>query len=151
MPTPQTIRLKTESRQPRSIFSKHFCLQVRRTSLIFAKIISKPCLLKKKKQNDGTILVDLVNGLKKDIFSKYYLGLHYPGAPNSSVAASLENPGRINWEMALCLVIVYIICYFSLWKGIKMSGKVWKEIKMSGKDGFTEFPFLCYSFFGAQF
>ncbi|XP_048746664.2 sodium-dependent dopamine transporter-like isoform X1 [Ostrea edulis] len=32
--------------------------------------------------------------------------------------------GSINWEIALCLLAVYIICYFSLWKGIKMSGKV---------------------------
>uniref|UniRef100_A0A0M3IIC4 Sodium-and chloride-dependent GABA transporter 2 n=1 Tax=Ascaris lumbricoides TaxID=6252 RepID=A0A0M3IIC4_ASCLU len=26
--------------------------------------------------------------------------------------------------MAVCLFIIYLICYFSLWKGIKMSGKV---------------------------
>lgn len=26
--------------------------------------------------------------------------------------------------MALCLLIVYLICYFSLWKGISTSGKV---------------------------
>lgn len=32
--------------------------------------------------------------------------------------------GSINWEIALCLLAVYLICYFSLWKGIKMSGKV---------------------------
>uniref|UniRef100_A0A0N5AXQ4 Sodium-and chloride-dependent glycine transporter 2 n=1 Tax=Syphacia muris TaxID=451379 RepID=A0A0N5AXQ4_9BILA len=56
--------------------------------------------------------------------SKYYLGLHYSGASNSSVSASLSDPGPINWERALCLLIVYIVCYFSLWKGIKMSGKV---------------------------
>ncbi|VDN54863.1 unnamed protein product, partial [Dracunculus medinensis] len=60
----------------------------------------------------------------EEYFYKYFLRLHYSGASNSSVARSLTNLGSINWQMAICLLIVYIICYFSLWKGIKMSGKV---------------------------
>ncbi|NP_001161527.1 dopamine transporter-like protein [Saccoglossus kowalevskii] len=32
--------------------------------------------------------------------------------------------GNIRWQLVLCLMAVYIICYFSLWKGIKASGKV---------------------------
>ncbi|KAK3084699.1 hypothetical protein FSP39_017685 [Pinctada imbricata] len=32
--------------------------------------------------------------------------------------------GQINWQIMLCLLGVYIICYFSLWKGIHTSGKV---------------------------
>jgi hypothetical protein len=32
--------------------------------------------------------------------------------------------GSINWQIALCLLGVYIICYFSMWKGIHTSGKV---------------------------
>ncbi|VDM49797.1 unnamed protein product [Toxocara canis] len=60
----------------------------------------------------------------EEYFYKYFLGLHYAGASNSSVSRSLTNLGPVNWEMALCLLIVYLICYFSLWKGIKMSGKV---------------------------
>lgn len=32
--------------------------------------------------------------------------------------------GRLKWEMVLCLMGVYIICYFSMWKGISTSGKV---------------------------
>lgn len=32
--------------------------------------------------------------------------------------------GAIKWDMGLCLLAVYIICYFSLWKGISTSGKV---------------------------
>lgn len=60
----------------------------------------------------------------EEYFYKNFLGLHYPGAANSSVAYSLTNLGPINWELVICLLIVYLICYFSLWKGIKMSGKV---------------------------
>lgn len=36
----------------------------------------------------------------------------------------LHDLGAIKWDMALCLLAVYLICYFSLWKGISTSGKV---------------------------
>jgi hypothetical protein len=32
--------------------------------------------------------------------------------------------GPVMWENVLALTIVYIICYFSMWKGVKTSGKV---------------------------
>uniref|UniRef100_A0A8R1U0L6 Transporter n=1 Tax=Onchocerca volvulus TaxID=6282 RepID=A0A8R1U0L6_ONCVO len=60
----------------------------------------------------------------EEYFYKEFLGLHTPGAANSSVSHSLSNPGSLNWEMVFCLLLVYLICYFSLWKGIKMSGKI---------------------------
>jgi hypothetical protein len=43
-------------------------------------------------------------------------------------SAGLHDLGAIKWDMALCLLAVYLICYFSLWKGISTSGKV------SGRD-----------------
>ncbi|KAM7342476.1 sodium-dependent dopamine transporter isoform 2-T3 [Cochliomyia hominivorax] len=36
----------------------------------------------------------------------------------------LHDLGAIKWDMAACLLVVYLICYFSLWKGISTSGKV---------------------------
>lgn len=39
-------------------------------------------------------------------------------------STGIEGLGTIKWDMALCLAAVYIICYFSLWKGISTSGKV---------------------------
>lgn len=36
----------------------------------------------------------------------------------------IHDLGAIKWDMALCLLVVYLICYFSLWKGISTSGKV---------------------------
>ncbi|VEN58813.1 unnamed protein product [Callosobruchus maculatus] len=36
----------------------------------------------------------------------------------------LHDLGAIKWDIAICLLTVYIICYFSLWKGISTSGKV---------------------------
>ncbi|EEB11191.1 tryptophan transporter, putative, partial [Pediculus humanus corporis] len=39
-------------------------------------------------------------------------------------SSGLDNLGTIKWDIALCLFAVYVICYFSLWKGISTSGKV---------------------------
>lgn len=36
----------------------------------------------------------------------------------------IHDLGYIKWDMAGCLFLVYLICYFSLWKGISTSGKV---------------------------
>ncbi|CAF4321651.1 unnamed protein product, partial [Rotaria magnacalcarata] len=43
---------------------------------------------------------------------------------NKTRNLSLENLGNINWENVACLAIIYLICYFSMWKGVKTSGKV---------------------------
>ncbi|KAG8230248.1 hypothetical protein J437_LFUL009786 [Ladona fulva] len=39
-------------------------------------------------------------------------------------SSGLHDLGEIKWDLALCLLAVYLICYFSLWKGISTSGKV---------------------------
>lgn len=39
-------------------------------------------------------------------------------------SSGLHDLGAIKWDIAMCLLVVYIICYFSLWKGISTSGKV---------------------------
>lgn len=43
---------------------------------------------------------------------------------NQTKQLSLENLGSVNWENLACLGIIYLICYFSMWKGVKTSGKV---------------------------
>ncbi len=39
-------------------------------------------------------------------------------------SSGIDDLGRVKWDVALCLLVVYLICYFSLWKGISTSGKV---------------------------
>ncbi|KAG8036087.1 hypothetical protein G9C98_004666 [Cotesia typhae] len=57
--------------------------------------------------------VDLANVWR---FPRAILELHQ--------SSGLHDLGIVKWDIALCLFIVYIICYFSLWKGISTSGKV---------------------------
>lgn len=40
----------------------------------------------------------------------------------------LNRIGPIKWSLALCVMAVFILVYFSLWKGVRSSGKVrWKS------------------------
>ncbi|XP_038059793.1 sodium-dependent dopamine transporter-like isoform X1 [Patiria miniata] len=39
-------------------------------------------------------------------------------------SGGIENMGKVVWQLMLCLFTVYVICYFSMWKGIRGSGKV---------------------------
>ncbi|XP_037567239.1 sodium-dependent dopamine transporter [Dermacentor silvarum] len=52
----------------------------------------------------------------EEYFTRHLLQLQY--------SSGIDDLGSIKWDMALCLLAVYIICYFSLWKGISTSGKV---------------------------
>ncbi|XP_064649571.1 sodium-dependent serotonin transporter-like isoform X2 [Lineus longissimus] len=46
-------------------------------------------------------------------------------------STGIDDVGPIKWSIALCLLAVFIIVYFSLWKGIKSSGKaVWVTATM---------------------
>ncbi|KAG5269424.1 hypothetical protein AALO_G00201850 [Alosa alosa] len=41
-----------------------------------------------------------------------------------AISAGIEEVGSVRWEILLCLIAVWIICYFCVWKGVKSTGKV---------------------------
>jgi len=41
-----------------------------------------------------------------------------------NISDGLDQPGEINWEMVLCLMAVWVMVYFCVWKGVKSTGKV---------------------------
>uniref|UniRef100_H0ZAY0 Transporter n=1 Tax=Taeniopygia guttata TaxID=59729 RepID=H0ZAY0_TAEGU len=42
-------------------------------------------------------------------------------------SGGLDDIGGIRWQLLLCLFLIFTIVYFSLWKGVKTSGKVWVD------------------------
>lgn len=41
-----------------------------------------------------------------------------------SISGGIEEIGSIRWEVLLCLIVMWIVCYFCVWKGVKSTGKV---------------------------
>ncbi|KAM6932138.1 sodium- and chloride-dependent GABA transporter 2-like [Lycodopsis pacificus] len=40
------------------------------------------------------------------------------------ISSGIEEIGSIRWDVMLCLIAMWIICYFCIWKGVKTTGKV---------------------------
>uniref|UniRef100_A0A8C0KDU9 Transporter n=1 Tax=Canis lupus dingo TaxID=286419 RepID=A0A8C0KDU9_CANLU len=36
----------------------------------------------------------------------------------------LQDLGGISWQLTLCIMLIFVVIYFSIWKGVKTSGKV---------------------------
>uniref|UniRef100_A0A3Q3M7T1 Transporter n=1 Tax=Mastacembelus armatus TaxID=205130 RepID=A0A3Q3M7T1_9TELE len=41
-----------------------------------------------------------------------------------SISSGIEDAGPLKWDLALCLLIMWVICFFCIWKGVKSTGKV---------------------------
>ncbi|XP_078400369.1 sodium-dependent noradrenaline transporter isoform X2 [Cetorhinus maximus] len=67
----------------------------------------------------------LGNGTK---YSKYKITpaaeYYERGVLHLHESTGIHNLGLPRWQLSLCLLVVVIILYFSLWKGVKTSGKV---------------------------
>ncbi|XP_035517999.1 sodium- and chloride-dependent taurine transporter-like [Morone saxatilis] len=40
------------------------------------------------------------------------------------ISNGIEDIGPVKWDLALCLLLVWVICFFCIWKGVKSTGKV---------------------------
>ncbi|XP_071348488.1 sodium- and chloride-dependent GABA transporter 2-like [Trachinotus anak] len=40
------------------------------------------------------------------------------------MSGGIEELGSVRWDLALCLLACWVFCYFSIWKGVRSSGKV---------------------------
>ncbi|XP_047225139.1 sodium- and chloride-dependent betaine transporter-like [Girardinichthys multiradiatus] len=41
-----------------------------------------------------------------------------------NMSSGIEELGTLSWKLVLCLLFSWMFCYFTIWKGIKSSGKV---------------------------
>jgi len=37
---------------------------------------------------------------------------------------SIDDTGKIRWQLVLCLMLSWMVVYFCMWKGVKSAGKV---------------------------
>lgn len=58
------------------------------------------------------------------------------------ISPGIDHMGSLNWDLALCLFIAWVMCYFCIWKGVKSTGKV-------GGSGVNRpgAPFFIYLFY----
>jgi len=40
------------------------------------------------------------------------------------MSGGIEELGGVQWEVLLCLLAVWVVCYFCVWKGVRSTGKV---------------------------
>uniref|UniRef100_A0A8C5C2T0 Transporter n=1 Tax=Gadus morhua TaxID=8049 RepID=A0A8C5C2T0_GADMO len=40
------------------------------------------------------------------------------------ISDGIDDIGPVKWDLALCLLAVWVICFFCIWKGVKSTGKV---------------------------
>ncbi|XP_055364706.1 solute carrier family 6 member 11a isoform X2 [Betta splendens] len=40
-----------------------------------------------------------------------------------NISPGIEVLGKVRWELALCLLLAWVVCYFCVWKGVKSTGK----------------------------
>ncbi|XP_077167412.1 sodium-dependent serotonin transporter isoform X1 [Paroedura picta] len=52
----------------------------------------------------------------EEFYTRHILQIHR--------ADGLDDLGGISWQLTLCLLFIFTIVYFSIWKGVKTSGKV---------------------------
>lgn len=53
-------------------------------------------------------------------------------------SSGIRDVGGVRWQLILCLFLIFTIVYFSLWKGVKTSGKVEKQQLLYDHNNCTE-------------
>lgn len=61
-----------------------------------------------------------INSPTQEFFNRLLTKMH--------LSTGLDELGDLNWEMILCLFLVFLTVYFALWKGVKSAGKVFDHL-----------------------
>lgn len=58
------------------------------------------------------------------------------------LSGGIEEMGSIRWDLAGCLLLSWVICYFCIWKGVKSSGKVSQQTTSHKTEELNSFLIL---------
>ncbi|CAL8277110.1 unnamed protein product [Boreogadus saida] len=66
--------------------------------------------------HNGTSEGDILTGTSSviEFWERRILGL----------SGGIEELGNVHWDLALCLLLAWVICYFCVWNGVKTTGKI---------------------------
>ncbi|XP_020616067.1 sodium- and chloride-dependent taurine transporter-like isoform X1 [Orbicella faveolata] len=70
------------------------------------------------------VLNDTLNGTLSPLLEKVSSSQEYLERRVLRISGGLDEPGTVNWDLALCLLLGWIICYLCVWKGVKSTGRV---------------------------
>lgn len=56
-------------------------------------------------------------------FNEWLLLFFFPHRNRVLRMSDDQSLGKVHWDLALCLLFAWVICYFCIWKGIKTTGK----------------------------
>lgn len=78
---------------------------------------SKNCITPHQTTNRTFMNESMVNNLKSSVDEFWTENV-------LQLSPSMDQIGSVRWELALCLGLAWLICYFCIFKGIKWSGKI---------------------------
>lgn len=70
----------------------------------------------------GSLLRDATSYITKNTIIEDHRVVHRRRA--LQISSGIEHIGNIRWELAGTLLLVWILCYFCIWKGVRWTGKV---------------------------
>ena len=62
-----------------------------------------------------------------------------------AISGGIEEVGSIRWDVTLCLVVMWVVCYFCVWKGVKSTGKVCVCVCASNWLKRLSYSKICYN------
>ncbi|KAK0055042.1 sodium-dependent dopamine transporter, partial [Biomphalaria pfeifferi] len=108
-----STNITTSPLPPSSVMTYNVLPYVARSNMTSFNVTFLDMIPEVLKQNETKVQI---RSSAQEYFERGMLALH-----NSKGFLDL---GQLQWQLVLCLAGVYIICYFSMWKGILVSGKV---------------------------
>lgn len=76
-----------------------------------------------KWNTDSCVEINLINGTGNNTVNASSSVVEFWRRRVLNISSGIEELGSIQWELCLCLLLAWVICYFCVWKGVRSTGK----------------------------